>query len=168
MSEELLRVQVQDPKEVVRDVETLPPVSLYGYDWRAASDATALDTGDETIVQQQFTEEADINVLVKRFGFATPYDSSRIPVFGDFTGITDFASAREAIARAEEQFMSLPAAVRERFANDPAQLIEFAREEGSAEKFVEMLKPALPAGAPAAGVLSGGVVPPPPAADDMK
>lgn len=101
-------------------------VGLRGYDAKAVSVATSVDTGSESFVQQHLKDEVDINTIVRRFGITREMPAG-IPggVFGDFTGIDDFESAVAAIDRAREGFMSLPAEVRERFGNEPGKLIEF-------------------------------------------
>lgn len=101
---------------------------LRGFDSREVSDLTSLHTGPETLVQQHFAVEQDINTIVRRFGL-----TSELPaqvsggMYGDFTGVTDYDSAVARIARADEAFMALPADVRERFGNDPGQLIRLAQ-----------------------------------------
>jgi phage internal scaffolding protein len=47
------------------------------------------------------------------------------PRYGDFTGIGDYHTALNQVIAAEDEFMSLPAQLRARFENDPAQLINF-------------------------------------------
>lgn len=85
----------------------------------------AVNTGRETLVQQQFKEETDINTIIRRFGLgeAPTYAQG---VYGDFTGISDYYTAREAIERAEAGFMKLPAEARDKFNNDPGRFLEYA------------------------------------------
>lgn len=84
-----------------------------------------VNTGSESFVQQQFAEEVDINTIIRRFGLgqAPAYVEG---IYGDFTGVTDFYSAREAVQRAERNFMQLPVEVREKFENDPGKFLEYA------------------------------------------
>lgn len=106
---------------------------LRGYDARIVSDATAMNTGRETIVQQQFATEVDINTIVRRFGVTGERPSGDLSgVYGDFTGVNDYESAVAAVERAQKGFMALPAAVRERFRNDPGRLIDYAKDRDSA------------------------------------
>lgn len=93
------------------------------------SSQKGVDTGSETRVQQHMKDEVDINTIMRRFG-ATGTMPSGVSggVYGDFTGVTDYDSAREAISRAQEGFMTLPAEVREQFDNDPGKLIALAQE----------------------------------------
>jgi len=99
----------------------------------------SVDTGDSP-VQQQFAEEADINTIVRRFGVTQISAAATMGVFGDFTGIDDFASAVERVDGARARFMTLPAEVRDRFGNDPGQLI-YAAQNLSEEEFGKLMDP---------------------------
>jgi len=139
--------------------------SLRSYDAKAVSDGTALHTGSETLVQQHLKDEVDINTIVRRFGLTRDMPAGAAGgVYGDFTGISDYDGALEAIRRAREGFMVLPPEVRERFGNDPGRLIRFA-QESSPEAFDAAMKPAVTGSgastAPAPGGAPGGVEPPP-------
>lgn len=102
------------------------PTRLRAYNARAVSDSVAVDTGRETLVQQQFANEVDVNTIVRRFGVTRQMPSGPSGgVYGDFTGITDFESASAAVERAREGFMSLDAGVRERFGNDPGAYLDY-------------------------------------------
>lgn len=124
--------------------------SLRSYDARRVSIETGVNTGIETLVQQQFAEDADINVLVHRFGVTgqMPLGPSAPGIYGDFTGIFDYESARETIRRADQAFMQLSAEVRAKFDNDPQKLIDFARS-ASYEDFVAGVEAAKEPPAPA-------------------
>lgn len=107
----------------------------YFYDQDLVSAANALDTGDVTLVQQQFLEEADINTIMRRYGQTgvAPLAKSP-PEYGDFRGINDFQTAMLEMQIAKESFAALPALVRDRFANDPARLIAFLGDEGNLDE----------------------------------
>lgn len=108
--------------------------SLRSYDAAAVSDGTATRTGAESVVQQQFVDEVDVNSIVRRFGMTRemPFGSAE-GVFGDFTGLSDFDAVRAKVVDAEARFMRLPADVREKFGNDPANLIRATQTLSSAE-----------------------------------
>lgn len=116
------------------------PVAMY--DAGRVSDATAHPGGGESIVQQAFKDEVDINTIVRRFGISgpTPFGVGS-GVYGDFTGITDLESAIEAVERAERGFLKLPPEVRERFGNDPARLVAFAQTVPESD-FIAAVTPA--------------------------
>lgn len=101
---------------------------LRAYDASEVSERTGIDTGTESLTQQQFAEEADVNTIVRRFGLMPIPGAMGVEgVYGDFSGITDYDSAVDAIRKAEEGFMSLPAELRAKFQNDPGLLLEFMR-----------------------------------------
>lgn len=109
--------------------------STYDYDTNAASDHTGLACADPTLAQQQFAEESDINYIADRYGLtgAVPQVLD-LPKQGDFTGIYSFQDAMDSIILAQRQFMTLPAKVRSRFANDPQQLIDFLEDDKNREE----------------------------------
>lgn len=132
-------------KEDFRLYDGFGPVGFGGYDHDSFSAALADDTGQDSIVQQQFAEEVDINTIVRRFGLTREMPSGVAGgVYGDFSGITDYESALSVIERAQEGFMVLPPDVRERFDNDPGKLIQAIHElpEGDV---LELMTPSAPA-----------------------
>jgi phage internal scaffolding protein len=73
-------------------------------------------------------------------------ESPLSPRYGDFTGIGDYHTALNQVIAAEDEFMSLPATLRARFENDPAQLIEFLDNPQNKDEAVQLglvnIKPA--------------------------
>jgi phage internal scaffolding protein len=127
--------------------KTLPFVrSPYNYDTTVASDETALHCKDPTLTKQSFAEDADINTIVKRFALTGELPKNvRMPTYGDFTGLTTFKEAMDAIAIAEESFYAMPADVRSRFNNDPDKFVAFCSDNNNrqeAEKLGLVLPPA--------------------------
>lgn len=53
--------------------------------------------------------------------------------YGDFTGAMDYQNSLNQVIQAEAAFMDLPAKVRARFGNDPAQLIGFLESQDPAD-----------------------------------
>nr|QJB19814.1 MAG: internal scaffolding protein [Microvirus sp.] len=90
------------------------------------------DTGSESLVEQHHANECNINTIVAkaRRGVPMPF-VKEAGLYGDFTKITDFASARNQIIAAEQAFMALPAALRARFKHDPANLLAFLDDESN-------------------------------------
>lgn len=111
----------------------------YNYNRDRISDQTGLFCPpEEGQTQQQFAEEVDINTIVMRFGLTGQLpENPQPPVSGDFTGITDFQSAMNAVRRAEEGFMEMPANIRARFHNNPQEMLEFLEDR---ENYDEALK----------------------------
>lgn len=125
----------------------------YNYDVQAESDSHGLRCCDPSLAQQQFKDDADINVLMARYGVTGRMpDNPRIPTYGDFTGISDYRQAVEAVQAADAGFMALPATIRARFENDPQNLLMAFEDPSNRQALTEMgfLKPAPVAPAPAA------------------
>lgn len=111
----------------------------YNYDLAQASDESAVVNDQPSMTIQEQAEDADINIIVARFGITQQFpENPRMPVYGDFTGITDYRTALEAVTEAQNQFMALPPNVRFSLANDPQRLLEFADANGNDTK--EMLR----------------------------
>lgn len=101
--------------------------SPYNYDVTAASNATAIAPGGPSLTVQAMAEDNDLNVLLKRFGVVDHFPTeTRPPMYGDFSHITDYRSALEALDRAEADFMNFPAYIRAQFDNNPQLMLEFA------------------------------------------
>lgn len=105
-----------------------------------ASEANGLDMFDSDGVydsghtQQQFLEETDINTIVARFGLTGELpEDYKAPQYGDFSHITDYQSALEAVRQAQESFMTIPADIRSEFQNDPQRLLEFVSDPNNRE-----------------------------------
>lgn len=123
--------------------------SPYNYDGDEVSNETGLSCPEPTLAQQQFREECDINTIMDRFGRTGEVIAPvRLPQYGDFDGINDYHSAVNAIVAAQQSFAELPAKVRARFANDPAQFVEFCLDDSNRDEAVRLglveavLKPA--------------------------
>ena len=120
------------PKYVVR--------SAFDYDSDAASEAAGLRCPEEEgMTQQHFAKECDINEIVRRFGLTGELpENLKMPVSGDFTGVSDFQTAMNIVRQAEEEFLRVPAEVRARFANDPGRLMAFLDDPANRDEAVKL------------------------------
>ena len=85
----------------------------YNYDMDKVSNETGLECKDPSLAQQHMKDECDINTIVERFGVTGSYLSAPVsPQYGDFSGVSDYHSAINAVRAAEESFMALPAKLR--------------------------------------------------------
>ena len=85
--------------------------------------------------QQQFRDECDINHILERFNITGQRPRAGLqPEYGDFSGITDYQSALNAVMAAQDSFLQLPAKVRAKFDNDPALFVEFASDEANKDE----------------------------------
>ena len=98
---------------------------------------------EETLTQQHFKDECDINNIIRRYektGFfvdpLTPGTAQ--PMYGDFTAQQDFLEAQTLIAHASQAFDELPASLRKRFSNNPAELLAFLENEDNREEAVKL------------------------------
>jgi len=98
----------------------------YNYNTNAASNESGLLCEEATLTQQHFKDETDINNILRQFNITGLLPQSPLsPRYGDFTGISDYQSALNAVIAAESEFESLPAQIRARFNNNPEELINF-------------------------------------------
>lgn len=112
--------------------------SPYNYDVDAASTESGLDcSGEPSMTKQSYAEEADINVLVRRFGILDAAPAVPFPEM-DFTGAVDYHTALNMVRGAEEAFGDLPALVRQRFDNDPGKLLQFVTQDENRDEAVKL------------------------------
>lgn len=107
----------------------------YNYDRDAVSLETGTKCEEETLAQQQFKDECDINTILDRFGITGELPTNvRQPLSADFVEAVDYQTAQNALIEAQQSFMEMPAKIREKFDNNPAKFIDFfEHEENRAE-----------------------------------
>lgn len=98
---------------------------------------------DESMTQQHFKDECDINSIIRRYqktGFLVDptVPVSREPQFGDFSVEQDFLQAQTLIAHASQAFDELPSYLRKRFNNNPADMLAFLEDESNREEAVKL------------------------------
>ena len=82
-----------DPETGEIEVKTLTPFfrSPYNYDRDSVSRETGTACPEETLTQQQFKEECDINTILDRFGITGEVPTNvRQPISADFIEATDY------------------------------------------------------------------------------
>ena len=105
----------------------------HNYDVDEASSDSGLVCPEPTLAQQHCKDECDINNIVARFGVTGEFPRpDHMPTYGDFTGISDYRQALDAVMAADDAFMQLPAHIRERFDNDPALFVDFCSSDDPA------------------------------------
>lgn len=111
----------------------------YNYDTDQASLEAGFSSHEPTMAQQHFAEECDINTIVRRFKLTGELPQGAVvPTYADFEAAVDYHQAMNALRQAEESFMALPAEVRARFQNDPAQLVEFVSNDANRAEAVAL------------------------------
>lgn len=85
-----------------------------------------------TQTQQQFKDDCDVNKIMERHvRFDVPIPNKQAWQVGDATVVKSLEDALDQISNASAEFDLLPAAVRERFSNDPMRLLNFLADEGN-------------------------------------
>ena len=123
-----------------------------------------LECLDPSLAQQSFKDDADINVMLEKFKVTGVMPQGVLmPTYGDFTGVSDYRTARDAMLKAEHAFMDMPFNVRSRFDNDPQKFLEFCSDEKNRDEAIRLGLVPAPVAAPAAApdpdpkpVVSGG------------
>ena len=111
----------------------------YNYDVDQVSNETGLRCLVDSLTQQQFKDESDINTIVDRFlkSGVLPTAAS-MPQYVDYEGVFDFQSAMNVVKAADDNFMRLDAKVRARFNNSPQAFLEFFANPDNAEEAVRL------------------------------
>lgn len=91
------------------------------------SKKTGLECKDETLAQQHFKDEVDINRMVMTYAKTGLMNQSVAKPFEDldFVGVTDYQSALNQVLAGQEAFNSLDSKLRNRFNNDPAEFLDW-------------------------------------------
>ena len=114
--------------------EFVPPFlrTAYNYDTNVVSDESGLVCKDPSLAVQADLIPSDINTILRNFGVTGKLPmTSRLPTYGDFTGIFDFQSAINAVNNAQDSFDELDADLRYRFHNDPQEFVAFCSDEAN-------------------------------------
>ena len=103
------------------------------------------DTGEEleSMTKQSFVDDCDINTIMRRYeatGAFPDHMNQRAGrgQFGDFSDVSDFQSALNTVIAAESAFADLPARLRDRFGNDPEQLLRFLNDENNRDEAISL------------------------------
>ena len=105
------------------------------YDRDKNSSLSTLSFSKPSLTKQSFRDECDINNILRQFNVTGQLPVGSVqPQYGDFSGITDYQSALNAVMAAQDSFLALPAKLRARFDNDPALFVEFASDEANKEE----------------------------------
>lgn len=106
----------------------------------------------------EFKEDCDLPTIMRRWmrSGQLPSQATRPGWYGDFTNVTDYLSAWNALADAKAAFMTLPAATRAAFGNNPAELLAALDNPSRRDELIRLgiinppaAPPAEPAAAPA-------------------
>lgn len=119
----------------------IPVPRAYGnYDTAAVSDDNGLFCPEPTLTQQQFKDDNDPNVVMQKFARTEDMTlfQQRSPRYGDFTGPNSYHDALNVVRAADSAFYALPARIRNRFQNDPAQFADFLSDDDNFDEAKEL------------------------------
>lgn len=102
------------------------------------------DPSSRSMTHQSFAKDADINTIMKRYAVSgvlvdpLNVDSGRMPRFGDFSDIPDYARLVARVQQAQSDFMTLSADVRARFDNDVQKCLDFISDPSNVKEAVRL------------------------------
>lgn len=119
---------------------TFEHVSVPAVNWaKRVRKQVGLACNDGTRTVQHHKDDADLNKIVRDFGVTGKMPAPvRVPTYGDFTEVTDYQSAFEAVANAEKSFNQLPSQLREKLKHDPQRFLEYAADPRNLEEMRSM------------------------------
>ena len=116
----------------------------YNYDRDEVSKNTALISDSETLTQQNFKDETDLNIMIRKYG-VLPVSEVNWKEFDATVIPQDYQQLQNMLREADQAFMDLPADVRKAADNDPqkflaiveSQQAEIKRQERESAKAVK-------------------------------
>ena len=96
---------------------------------------------DEVVLtEQQHAKTVDIRNIMAKYRKTGMVDHlNRFQgKYGDFPDASDFHASMNVIAEANSMFESIPAHVRAKFRNDPAQFLDFIQDADNREEMIEL------------------------------
>lgn len=94
------------------------------------------------MTQQHFKEECDIDRILKKYsetGFLVDPLAQRRPAqWGDFSSVADYQAAMNKLVSVQESFDALPSRLRDRFKNDPMQMLAFLEDPNNRKEAEEL------------------------------
>ncbi|WNK14882.1 MAG: internal scaffolding protein [Microvirus sp.] len=139
----------------IQRVRVVNPHNLNFYSAYNRGPRVSLSQFSEDKCMQQFIAECDINTILSRYKQTgiLPETRNASPQYLDATAY-DYQQAMDVVAEAQSLFYNMPSAIRARFDNDPAQLLEFVHnprnlDESIAMGFIDPTKLPPPTAAPA-------------------
>ena len=80
---------------------------------------------DESLTQQHFAEQCDINNIMGDFTYTGIMPEKPGAIYGDFTDVGTYRDLLHKLQDVQDSFLSMPPEIRARFGNDPAQFIDY-------------------------------------------
>ena len=94
--------------------------------------------GGPSLTEQQHAKDCDINVIVDRYMSKGQAPLTNFEAIYGEMPTQDYATMLQTVIDSQEAFYSLPSKVREKFANNPAELIDFVSDPANNEAMYEL------------------------------
>lgn len=90
--------------------------------------------------QQQHKDSCDINRILSKYKLtgSLTHLNRQSGVYADLTSLTDYQNSIDSVMKANNAFAALPAAIRDRFQNDPSQLLSFMEDPKNYDEGVKL------------------------------
>lgn len=116
-----------------------PRVSV---DFLVKDPKTGVLTPEPSLTKQSFKDECDINNIVKSFrnvqDFLNLTENNRKGVYADLPDPFEYQDGLNMIIAAQASFDSMPAALRDRFKNDPAEFLAFVQDPANQDELIKL------------------------------
>lgn len=113
----------------------------YNHDRQVENEKAALTCKDESRTQQNFTEAADINNIIKAALRTGVMPQQTLPQYGDLPTADDMTKSLQTVAEVRGLFYAMPADKRAEHQNDPARWLSYVNarlEAGDIEPLRDM------------------------------
>ena len=103
-------------------------------------DRVTLSFKNPSMTKQSFKGECDINNIMKKWQATgvIQHTKQHNGQYGDFSDVSDYQTALEAVSLAQDSFASLPSNIRTRFHNSPGEFLEFMHNPANRQEQLEL------------------------------
>lgn len=94
----------------------------------------------ESLTQQHFAKDADVRNIIKQYdrtGLIANV-ARGVAQYGDYSEVNEYRESLDMVNRANDNFMQLPAEIRQLFGNDAGTFFEFATNPENDKKMIEL------------------------------
>lgn len=91
-----------------------------------------------SLTKQEYSEELDINNIIKKFQTTGELPNIKRGFYADVTQLPDYHEAMNIVAETNQNFATLPAAIRSRFNNNPAEMLDWVADPKNAQEATKM------------------------------
>lgn len=117
-----------------------------------------------SLTKQSFKDQVNINTIVAKHRRTGMFEhlNEKTPFYGDVSHIEDYKSCLEIVIKAKTLFAGMSADIRERFKNDPNEMISFLNDKSNLKEAEELQMITKPIQSPPEPPTPPGSLPPTP------